>query len=177
MPLLHPPTLDSFQAAGQGQCLQGQDVLQSFDRLLDQSQGQGPDNPLTWQARFEHVANPAYGNPRCLHLTVRVSVPQVCQRCLCPVDLAVAIDRSFRLVETEELASEQDAASTEDVLASSPAFDLAALIEDEVLMALPMVPRHEVCQVALPASVADADFAADDPARPHPFAGLSRLKA
>ena len=55
--------------------------------------------------------------------------------------------------------------------------DLVELIEDELILALPLVPRHEHCPVTLPASAADegAEDAAAEPA-PSPFAALARLK-
>jgi uncharacterized protein len=36
------------------------------------------------------------------------------------------------------------------VLALEPALDLKELVEDELLLALPLVPRHEVCPEPLP---------------------------
>ena len=46
------------------------------------------------------------------------------------------------------------------------------LIEDELLLAMPIVPRHEVCPEPL---VATVDELPDDPA-PNPFAALAALK-
>jgi uncharacterized protein len=51
------------------------------------------------------------------------------------------------------------------------------LIEDELLLALPIIARHEVCPQPLPAMVSDDAAAAslqDAPA--NPFAALARLK-
>jgi uncharacterized protein len=45
-----------------------------------------------------------------------------------------------------------DADSEDDVLALTRALDLQELVEDELLLALPLVPRHEVCPQALPMS-------------------------
>ena len=36
------------------------------------------------------------------------------------------------------------------MLALEPALDLRGLVEDELLLALPLVPRHEVCPEPLP---------------------------
>jgi uncharacterized protein len=54
-------------------------------------------------------------------------------------------------------------------------FDLAALIEDEVLMDLPLVARHDICPVQIKLAVADANFIDASPP-PNPFAVLSQLK-
>ncbi len=56
-----------------------------------------------------------------------------------------SVDRSFRFVADEDTAAALDDEAEEDVLALSRSFDLLALVEDELLMALPVVPRHEVC--------------------------------
>ena len=55
------------------------------------------------------------------------------------------IEKALRFVHGEDAAAELDADSDDDVLASSRSLDLRALIEDELLLALPLVPRHEAC--------------------------------
>jgi uncharacterized protein len=85
------------------------------------------------------------------------------------------IERAFRFVETEAQAELEDDASPEDVLVLSRDFDLATLIEDEVLMDLPVVPRHDTCPVPVKLTAADADFEEVSP-KPSPFAVLAGLK-
>jgi uncharacterized protein len=79
-------------------------------------------------------------------------------------------------VETEVQAELEDDESLEDVLVASQDFDLASLIEDEVLLDLPLVPRHDVCPVDVKLAVADADFEQQQE-KPHPFAALASLKS
>jgi uncharacterized protein len=50
--------------------------------------------------------------------------------------------------------------------------DIAAWVEDEAILSLPLVPRHDDCHTRLPAEVASE--AAE---RPKPFAVLADLKA
>jgi uncharacterized protein len=59
------------------------------------------------------------------------------------------------------------------VLALSKNLDLRELIEDELLLALPLVPRHEDCPQ--PLRVGHAPDPEPD-ARPNPFAALGALK-
>ena len=59
---------------------------------------------------------------------------------------------------------------------TSRQFNLAGLIEDELLMALPLVPRHEVCPPGLKMAVADPNFDAQEPEKAHPFAALAKLR-
>ena len=67
----------------------------------------------------------------------------------------------------------------QDVLAMEPRPDLLRLVEDELLMAIPLVPMHEDCPEPLAASrgqaAADAHEASVEE-RPNPFAALAHLK-
>ena len=51
------------------------------------------------------------------------------------------------------------------------------LVEDELLMEMPAVPRHEVCPTEVKLVATDAAFDAQEAARPHPFAALQKPKA
>lgn len=103
----------------------------------------------------------------------------------------MAVDHSIRFVKDEAAAAELDADSEDDVLALSRQFDLMGLIEDELIMALPIVPRHEHCPTDV-ASLMNAESEALPPGtepeqaaegqattasgRPNPFAVLASLK-
>jgi uncharacterized protein len=109
-----------------------------------------------------------------LNASARVGL--VCQRCLGPLQLTLDVQRQFYWVMNEDTAMALDEAMEEDVLVSSSAFDGQALIEDELIMSLPLVPMHETCLVALPQQLG---VSIDDELlsiRPNPFAVLSGLK-
>jgi uncharacterized protein len=108
-----------------------------------------------------------------LHLQARTTVWLACQRCLAPLRLDLAVEQPIRVVRGEAQAEALDADSDHDVLALAPVIDLRQLIEDELLLALPIVPRHDACPA--PARPAPEDSAGDE--TPHPFAALARLKA
>jgi uncharacterized protein len=75
-----------------------------------------------------------------------------CVRCLQPLEHMLDEHRRLRFVRTEEQAATEDAQDEDfDVLVASRSFDLAGLIEDEVLLALPGAPRHSAC--GLPAEI------------------------
>lgn len=92
-----------------------------------------------------------------------------CQRCLDPLAFSLDIKSQILLVPPgapwPDEGLEDDAADAIEALAEQP---VASLIEEEVLLALPVVPRHESC--ALPAG-SDHDSRAASP-----FAALARLK-
>ncbi len=103
-----------------------------------------------------------------LHLSAELSAVQTCQRCLEPMDVALQVDRWFRLVADEATALAEDDGCEEDLLAMSEEFEALALLEDDLLLAMPLVPRHLACHAPLSAALED-DL-------PHPFAALVALK-
>lgn len=112
-----------------------------------------------------------------LRLAVHAALPLSCQRCLHPVIEHIDFERDFRFVADEQTAEQEDDDSEEDLLVLSPRFDLLALIEDELLMGLPIVAKHEACPVAPRLSVVDEAYErAQAQAKPHAFAVLGQLK-
>ncbi|OQW89737.1 MAG: hypothetical protein BWK72_00315 [Rhodoferax ferrireducens] len=171
----HPPYLDVKNAAQASLHLEGHDKLSNYERLTHEAKGLAANNPLHWTALTELRADVSGQPAAWLRLTVTTSLPQICQRCLEPVDVAVQLEREFRFVESEAVAEAQDDDCEEDLLVTSREFDLAALIEDEVLLAMPLVPRHDTCPVNVKMVAADPDF--DAPVeKPNPFAVLAQLK-
>lgn len=78
-----------------------------------------------------------------------------CQRCLEPVEHLVRHDVLFQLWRTDEALPDDELTEDEfDALPAGNELDLAQLIEDEVLLGLPLSPRHADCQVPHSATVA-----------------------
>ena len=159
--------------------LAGHDSLLKYERLAQEAQGLHPDLYVDWQARGElrHVASDGTEavDQQWLHLNVQCAVPLLCQRCLTPVDVPMEVERSFRFVADEATAEALDDESEEDLLAISREFDLRELIEDELLMALPVVPVHGECPVPVTMAFSDEDFEAVSEEKPNPFAALAEL--
>lgn len=168
--------LDVAAFAQAGATLRGADLLSNYERLLEESGGQGADHLVQWEARGAQQGD-ASGHTRIwLRLSAHLSLPLICQRCLGPADVRVEVVRDFRFVATEAQAEAEDEEAEEDVLVLSRDFDLQALVEDELLMALPLVPRHDVCPTEVKLAAQDADFEAAQEAKPKPFAVLAGLK-
>lgn len=172
--------LDLAAFARDGASLEGEWPAASLERLADSAAPEAPaaDWPAVgWQLHGE-IRQPKGGKAQTwLRLTAQAQVSLTCQRCLQPVAEAVEIDRWIRFVDTEAEAAALDVDSDDDVLALPRHLDARELIEDELLLSLPLVPRHEACPEPL-APAADADLAADDEEgeRPNPFAALAALK-
>lgn len=171
-----PTRLDLKALAISGEDIAGLDVLSHYPRLADDLRGDAPDGAVHWVVRAEWRPNAA-GVPE-VWMKVRLStaLPLVCQRCLGPVEVLVVSDRWFRFVASEEVAEAQDDDVEEDVLVLRREFNLAELIEDELLLEWPVIPRHEVCPTPVRLAVADADFESPDEAKPNPFAMLKKLQ-
>jgi uncharacterized protein len=106
-----------------------------------------------------------------VQLAVEAEVALVCQRCLRP--MRQKIESASRLVFAEEGVPELPE-GFEPVGGDPRKLDLAALVEDELLLALPIIPQHgedESCE--LPRGGTDEEAAVGEMRRP--FAGLKDL--
>jgi uncharacterized protein len=173
-----PHRLDVRRFAEEGAELSVDDKLPRFRRLFAETVGSAAaGRDVHWGARGE-MHNARHVHPEIwVHLEADAKLPMVCQRCLNPVDVALEVSRSFRFVADEATAAAEDDEAEEDILALSRAFDLMELVEDELLMEVPVAPRHEVCPEAVKMSAEDPDFDAAPREKEHPFALLGRLKA
>lgn len=171
-----PRRLDVEAFAGEDATLSGDWPLLMLERLAACAHAEaspGDGDRVRWQCRGERRAVRGSSAQVWLHLEAQAALQLVCQRCLGAVSCALEARRSFLFVPGEDAAAALDADSEDDVLALTRSLDLAELIEDELLLSLPLVPRHEVCPRPLPASVADPG-AEEEPV--HPFAALAALK-
>ena len=107
-----------------------------------------------------------------LDLAASTRLPMVCQRCLKPVVVDIHAAQKIRFVATEAQAAMEDDDCEEDVLALEPEVDVAALLEDELIMGIPIVATHSVCQAEGYQPEPDAVVEA----KVSPFAVLASLK-
>ena len=95
------------------------------------------------------------------------------------VQTSLQVDQWYRFVATEDIAMAEDDASDEDLLVLAPQFDVLAVLEDELLMALPLVPMHDACPElpAFSAGVIEGSGGdVEEGGKPNPFAALAKLK-
>ena len=151
-------------------------LLQNMERLAQEAQAPQPDSTIKWQARAELRRGATSENDIWLHLAATTSLALTCQRCMGTVTTPLRVDQWYRFVETEEIAMAEDDASEEDLLVMAPRFDLLAVLEDELLMALPLVPMHEECPAPPLMQTGEGESAAPDTAKVTPFAMLAQLK-
>jgi uncharacterized protein len=155
--------------------LSGPTPLTALERLASEARSSVEGREVTWTAEGE-LHNAGHLQPEVwLHLHAQAGLPMTCQRCMEPVEVPLEVDRSFRFVADETTAAAEDEDSEEDLLVLSSTFDLLGLLEDELLMEVPVVPRHDVCPVPVPMSSAGAAYE-EAPEKPNPFAALKALK-
>ncbi|MDO5625679.1 MAG: DUF177 domain-containing protein [Pseudomonadota bacterium] len=157
--------------------LNGHEEIQKCERLAQEASALTPESILHWQAQGEQ-RSAADGSVRpALHLRAHTTLALTCQRCMGEVMTDVAVDRHFIFVPDETTAAALDDESEDDVLVLAADFDLLALVEDEMLMALPLVPRHGECPEPVPLAAQTPDFDAAQADKPQPFAALAALKS
>lgn len=172
-----PRHLDVRAFAHAGAMLEGAWPVSGFERLcgllaLPDDGGPAGDEAVTWSARGVEQQPRGGAREVWLHLQADVALSLVCQRCLQPCRHAVRLQRQFQFVAGEAAAAALDAEVEHDVLALARDFDLHLLVEDELLLELPLVPRHEHCPKPLPILSADEPAEAPD----HAFATLASLR-
>lgn len=167
---MNPPTsrcCDVLELARQGRAVDGAVSVQELPRL--KASLAVPDATLTF--RIEGYLDDR-GRP-CARLHIAGNLGLQCQRCSEPMDFRLAREARFRFVASEEElnALPIEADDEAEPIVGSHSLDIAAWVEDEAILSLPLVPRHEDCRARLPSGVAGP--AAE---RPNPFSVLADLR-
>jgi uncharacterized protein len=106
-----------------------------------------------------------------LRLRVQGEVGLRCQRCLERLPFALDIYREIVLTQgLDEFEQPQDEDDAVDTIPLASPLDLRELVEEEVLLSMPMAPRHRqgACKADAPEQ--------DDQGSESPFAALAKLK-
>lgn len=137
----HQPVIDGFEFAEMGEVVRGVWPIADFTRL--------PDVLHDTAGALEYAVSgqrDARGRPA-LRVELRGVLRLTCQRCLEPLEFALAADTLLTLARRQ---SEVDAdaldADFERVVGGK---DMAVrdLLEEELLLGVPVAPRHMQCEV------------------------------
>lgn len=157
-------TFEPDRLASSGAQRQGTVPIATLERLS--AALAGTDGKADWQAHFEQYPDPGGATQTWLELVFSAPVSLSCAICTEPVAVTLSGCQRFRLVDDEDEAARLDEqAEDHDVLAARRRLDLRALLEDELILALPILPRHDTCP-------ADGETA-EAPETHQPFAGLA----
>ncbi|MEE2732719.1 MAG: YceD family protein [Pseudomonadota bacterium] len=108
-----------------------------------------------------------------LHGSASADVKLVCQRCLEPVDVRVEVKIALGFVQTETQMAELPE-SLEPFMLEEEEIPLAELLEQELILALPIVAYHSACEPYPYEGKEAAEAAVEE--KPNPFAVLEQLK-
>lgn len=169
--------IDSLEFSRQGRVLSGEVAVAALGRLTDVVVE--PVGALQCTLRGLTGEQRQDGKPG-LALEVSGSLKFRCQRCLQVMDYPLRVVSHLLLLAPGERLPDDvvedeydgEVAGDElddewDAIEASREQSVLALIEDEVLLALPIVPRHEACEPPM---------AMKDEHEPSPFAVLAKLK-
>ena len=152
--------------------LQGQQPLAAMVRLAA-SLCADSDGSAAWWVHGSLLLVTGGEPEMWLELQAEADVPLQCQRCLQVMSEALRVRRRFRFVRNEDEAVRLDEQSQDDVLVLPARLDVMEFLEDELILALPIVPRHDECPTPLPMSARIDD---EEPPAPNPFAALAALR-
>lgn len=153
---------DAFVFAREGRVLEGTLAVSALERLHDLV------TEVAGEIAFRLQGSRGTRGELTLHLEVSGVLPLTCQRCLSAVPFNLEVDSLLELVpEGADMSQDELEDDTRDFLPVASELDIAELVEDEILLTLPVAPRHEKC--GFPG-------AADAGERVNPFATLAGLK-
>ena len=167
-----PATIDPIQLAARGARLTGTLPLKSMPRLAQTCLDGSGD--VFVDLSFERGEGEKV---LLMRGTLRANLRVTCQRCLEGMDLRIEASPWLLLLRPE---AGQDRLDDEtDILVADKPLSLSALVEDELLLALPMVPTHALSECPAKAYVKkelDSGRHEADGEKKNPFAVLDRLK-
>jgi len=140
--MTEPAVIDSLEFARSGQRMQGTVAVAQLPRLADSL------FDTAGELRFALAGvTDARQRPR-LELKVEGEINLKCQRCLGPVAYPLAVASSL-LVLGDSAGGETAKIGDLDAVPAGQGVDVQALVEDEVLLAIPISPRHDEGQCSL----------------------------
>lgn len=157
--------IDSLEFARRHEALSGRLQLSTLPRLVEVL------FDTSGSLDFE-VSGETAGGDAFLAVKLEGALPLICQRCLGALAFELSVNSRMMLVEPgspwpndDQTGGLEDEAC--DAIEASGNLDLAPLLEEEILLALPIAPRHEHCEPPAAARVSK---------EASPFAKLARIK-
>ncbi len=159
-----PAAIDPIRLADEGSSLQGTLPVRTMSRLREACRN--PDAVVQVNLRFGRDAN-----GRVMDGTVSACLQLTCQRCLGGLNEEVTARMHVILLRAGE--SHSALSDDADFMEVAASVSLPELVEDELLLALTMTPRHPQGECRAPGTE-NADRA---PADGGPLSALAGLKA
>jgi uncharacterized protein len=168
MPTPREQPVDVLDLAASGEVVERQYPIAGFERLGDRLAEPGGSARLRLELQLID------GTPTGM-LQLQAGVVLECQRCLRPVRRTVESESRLAFVASEDAPLPAD---YEPVVGDPSRVDLAALVEDELLLAVPLIAKHapgEECGLPAEAAARASEPAPAAQEMRRPFAGLKDL--
>lgn len=159
------PFIDSLDFARNGRKISGEVPVAEMPRLLD-----ALENPQGILSYTVHGGMDSRGNPL-LRVGIAGQCQLRCQRCLNAMDYPVRLDVCLMLRDQAGLDALGDDEEECDSILAEAQLDVLDVLEEEILLSLPIAPRHDDPGVCQAADGKDMHSEAK-----HPFAALAKLK-
>jgi uncharacterized protein len=171
VPSVTPLLVDVYELARERRTIDGAFALVDLKRLAASLLRTEGSLQYRIRGEFDQQGRPGAE----MHLSATLWLE--CQRCNQALDFPLQRNAHFRFVSSEEelnaLPIDDDDV---DEVVGSRHMDIAVWIEDEAILSLPLVPRHDNCRpAALHVGAPEGDDGGER--RPNPFAALASLKA
>jgi uncharacterized protein len=174
-----PSRIEPFKWADQGFQWSGQVPLSRFTRIAREA-----SEPVEgqWVQVDCRLYMDDYQRIAWLDGTLAATVPMTCQRCLEPVEVSIATQVHMALLTDEKQAGRLDEDADFVILSEEQVvhgvddvqtIELIELLEDELLLSVPISPRHEACENKHQPVVEDEPELIK---RDNPFEALASLK-
>ena len=153
--------------------------ISALPRVAEEVSSIEPGDGFHWQMKTLFENSPGSEPRQILELAIKGRIHLICQSCLQGCGLDLDQESQFVLVATEEQA---DAFPMEDdqyePLVTSQHFDLLGLIEDEILLSMPLIPKHldQACQPHVSSFGGDAEGLESSEKPQNPFNILKNMK-
>ncbi len=128
---------DPFAFARAAGLHSGQAALAGMPRLQDRLAGNDSTVDYVVRGKLDQRQRPL------LELEITGNPSLRCGRCLAPLDFALQLKSSVLLVEPGAVMQEDDDPDSPEWIEAGPELDVLELIEDEILLSLPLSVRHE----------------------------------
>lgn len=161
-----PKSVDPFKYADQRKVLEGKILVESLPRLAEmlvESTGQ-----VSVKLEFGRDEQ----NLRVLKGELGTDLQLMCERCLTPVEKHVDSQFSLGIVLDDDQAKNLPR-SYEPLLVDPEHLEIADVIEEELILSLPMFAYHDDCDLAVKPEIEEVP---EESEKPNPFSVLSQLK-
>lgn len=161
-----PKSVDPLKYADQRKVLEGKVLVESLPRLAELLVE--PTGQVSVKLEFGRDEQ----NLRILQGELGADLQLLCERCLAPVEKRIESQFTLGIVLDDEQAKNLPR-SYEPLLVDPEKLELAEVIEEELILSLPMFAYHDDCEIAVKAETEDVP---EENEKPNPFSVLSQLK-